>query len=58
MMPGGQKLGVAITTQGAGVRFLVNSDDEGMADRLKNCRMELQGAVERRIRRNVEIAVL
>jgi hypothetical protein len=57
-MPGGQKLGVAVTTQGAGVRFLMNSDDRDMIDRLKNCRVELQGAVERRIRRNVEIAVL
>ena len=57
-MPNGQQLGVAVSVQPNGVRFLMSPADSGLRDRIKNCRMELEGAVERHINKDVEIAVL
>jgi hypothetical protein len=57
-MPNGQQLGVAVSVQPNGVRFLMSPADNALRDRIKNCRMELEGAVERHINKDVEIAVL
>lgn len=57
-MPNGQQLGVAVNVQPTGVRFLMSPSDNALRDRIKNCRMELEGAVEQHIHKDVEIAVL
>lgn len=57
-MPDGQHLGVAVNVQPSGVRFLMSPSDGTLRDRIKTCRMELKGAVEQRIHKDVEIAVL
>lgn len=57
-MPDGRTLGVAVNVHANGVRFLMTPGDPEMRERIKNCRMELQGSVARRIHRNVDIAVL
>jgi hypothetical protein len=57
-MPNGQQLGVAVSVQNTGVRFLMTPADNALRDRIKNCRTELEGAVEQHINKDVEIAVL
>lgn len=57
-LPNGQKLGVAVSLQGGQARFHLNPGDEKLGDRLRRRQMELQGHLERRMQRKVEVTVL
>lgn len=57
-LPNGQKLGVVVNAQSNLVRFHLSAADEKLGDRLRRRQMELQGRLERRIHKNVDITVL
>lgn len=57
-LPNGQKMGVAVNVQPGNIRYHLSTSDEKMSDRLRQRKMELQGHLERRIQRNVEIILL
>lgn len=57
-LPGGQKMGVAVNMQAALARFHLSVLDDRLAERLRRRKMELQGHLERRMQKNVEITVL
>jgi hypothetical protein len=57
-LPNGKKMGVAVNIQPGAVRFHLSTSDEKLGERLRQRKMELQGHLERRIQRNVDITVL
>jgi hypothetical protein len=57
-MPNGQKLGVVVNKQAEQVNFLLSPCSIQLGAMLRQRRMELEGHVERRIRRPVKITIL
>ncbi|HJV73238.1 MAG TPA: hypothetical protein VJ654_03375 [Noviherbaspirillum sp.] len=58
LMPNGQTLGVAVSNQSTQVRLLLSPSDEKLAERLRRRKMELEGALGRRMNKYVDITVL
>jgi hypothetical protein len=58
ILPSGAVLGVAVSTQASGVRFLLSTPASGLAKQLRRQRMELEGRLERRMGRHVMLTVL
>lgn len=57
-LPDGQTLGVVVNLQGGRARIHLSASDDKLAGKLRRRQMELQGHLERRMQRNVEITVL
>lgn len=58
LMPNGQTMGVAVSTQPTQMRLLLSPSDEKLAERLRRRKMELEGALGRRMNKYVDITVL
>lgn len=58
LLPNGQTLGVVVQNSSQRTSFLLNPSDPKLGDRLRHNKMELEDRLQRRIRSNVEIAVL
>lgn len=58
LLPNGHTLGVVVQNCTQRTSFLLNPSDPRLGDRLRHNKMELEDRLQRRIRSNVEIAVL
>jgi hypothetical protein len=57
-LPDGQQIGVAVDAQGDSVRLHLSWNNDKSAERMRRRQMELQGSLERRIRKKVDVTVL
>jgi hypothetical protein len=57
-MPDGQKMGVVVNLQGGEARFHLNPADRQLGEKLRRRQMELEGRLERRMHRKVQVTVL
>jgi hypothetical protein len=58
IMPDGQQIGVAVDAQPDSVRLHLSWNNDKSAERMRRRQMELQGSLERRIRKKVDVTVL
>lgn len=58
ILPGGETMGVVVSSQPALVSFLMSPSSEKTSDRLRQQKMELEGQLERLIKTKVKITVL
>jgi hypothetical protein len=58
ILPDGQQVGVAVDARPDSVRVHLSWENDKSAARARRCKMELQGRLERRIRKKVDVTVL